>query len=28
VIRIPRRLLEPDWMKQLRELLPKITAAA
>src|SRR5579859_6836368 len=28
VIRIPRRLLEPDWMKQLRDLLPKITAAA
>ncbi len=28
VIRIPRRLLEPDWMTQLRDLLPKITAAA
>ncbi|HLX56174.1 MAG TPA: transcription-repair coupling factor [Ktedonobacteraceae bacterium] len=28
VIRIPRRLLGPDWMEQLRDLLPKITAAA
>ena len=28
VIRIPRRLLGADWMEQLRELLPKITAAA
>ncbi len=28
VIHIPRRLLGPDWMEQLRELLPKITAAA
>ena len=28
VIRIPRRLLGGDWMKQLRELLPAIIAAA
>jgi transcription-repair coupling factor (superfamily II helicase) len=28
VIRIPRRLLGHDWMEQLRELLPSITAAA
>lgn len=28
VIRIPRRLLGSDWMQQLRELLPSITAAA
>lgn len=28
VIRIPRRLLGSDWMEQLRELLPSITAAA
>ena len=28
IIHIPRRLLEPDWMEQLRDLLPKITAAA
>lgn len=28
VIHIPRRLLGPDWMDQLRELLPKITSAA
>jgi transcription-repair coupling factor (superfamily II helicase) len=27
VIRIPRRLLGPDWLAQLRELLPTITAA-
>jgi len=28
VIRIPRRLLGSNWMEQLRELLPRITAAA
>src|SRR5260370_647403 len=28
VIRIPRRLLGSNWMEQLRELLPTITAAA
>ncbi len=28
IIRIPRRLLGSDWMEQLRELLPSITAAA
>ena len=28
VIRIPRRLLGSDWMEQLRELLPTITASA
>ncbi|HEV2579346.1 MAG TPA: TRCF domain-containing protein, partial [Ktedonobacteraceae bacterium] len=28
VIHIPRRLLEPNWMEQLRDLLPKITSAA
>jgi transcription-repair coupling factor (superfamily II helicase) len=28
VIHIPRRLFGPDWMEQLRELLPKLTAAA
>lgn len=28
VIRIPRRLLGNNWMEQLRELLPSITAAA
>ncbi len=28
VIRIPRRLLGPDWLIQLRELLPMITATA
>ncbi|GLV56944.1 transcription-repair-coupling factor [Dictyobacter sp. S3.2.2.5] len=28
VIRIPRRLLGPTWMKQLKELLPVITASA
>jgi transcription-repair coupling factor (superfamily II helicase) len=28
VIRIPRRLLGSNWMEQLRELLPSITAAA
>ncbi|GHO84212.1 transcription-repair coupling factor [Dictyobacter formicarum] len=28
IIRIPRRLLGPTWMKQLKELLPMITASA
>jgi transcription-repair coupling factor (superfamily II helicase) len=28
VIRIPRRLFGPDWLKQLGELLPGITSAA
>ena len=28
VVRIPRRLLGPDWMEKLHELLPSITAAA
>ncbi|EFH86326.1 transcription-repair coupling factor [Ktedonobacter racemifer] len=27
VVRIPRRLLGPDWMEKLQELLPSITAA-
>ncbi|MBE3560906.1 MAG: transcription-repair coupling factor [Ktedonobacteraceae bacterium] len=28
VVRIPRRLLGPNWFKQLRELLPAVTASA
>jgi transcription-repair coupling factor (superfamily II helicase) len=28
VIRIPRRLLGPNWLEQLGELLPAITATA
>jgi len=28
VIRIPRRLFGPNWLEQLRELLPAITTAA